>query len=66
MKTILRLTAVSMALALSGAIACGGSSSGCGGTSTSNNSSSAPTVTCGAGTIQQGGQCVPVGNVQTN
>ncbi len=59
MKLILRLTAVSMAVALSGAIACGGSSSGCGGPSTAN-TPAAPTITCGAGTTQMGNQCVPV------
>jgi hypothetical protein len=56
---ILRLSAMALTAALGCAIGCGSSSS-CGGTNANSNSNATP-VSCGPGTQQQGGVCVPSG-----
>jgi hypothetical protein len=56
---ILRLSAMALAAAAGCAIGCGSSSS-CGGSS-GNTNSNTPPVSCGPGTQQQGGMCVPSG-----
>ena len=55
---ILRMSAMALAAAACCAIGCGSSSS-CGG-SNSNNTNTPP-ISCGPGTQQQGGLCVPSG-----
>lgn len=59
---IFRWSAVAFAVAAGATIGC--SSGGCGGTNVNSNSNT-PTVTCGPGTAQQGGICLPTHNVST-
>ncbi len=61
---IFRLSAVALVAGAFFSIGCG--SSGCGGTNLNSNNSNTPTVTCGAGTSQQNGVCVPVVNTNTH
>lgn len=60
---IFRWSAVVLAVAAGAAVGC--SSGGCGGTNLNNNNS-APTVTCGPGTAQQGGICLPTSNANAH
>ncbi|MBI3565103.1 MAG: hypothetical protein HY079_07905 [Elusimicrobia bacterium] len=60
---IFRWSAVALAVAAGAAVGC--SSGGCGGTNINSNSNT-PVVTCGPGTAQQGGICVPTHNVNAH
>jgi len=60
---ILRWSALAFAVAGGAVVGC--SSGGCGGTNLNSNSNQ-PTVTCGPGTAQQGGICVPIQNVNVH
>ena len=55
---ILPWSAAVFAMAASFAVGCG--SGGCSGTNPNKNNNNTPTVTCGPGTVDQGGICVPV------
>jgi hypothetical protein len=59
---ILPWSAAVFAAAIGFSVGCG--SGGCGGTNLNNNNS-APVVTCGPGTVQQAGVCVPTTGTQT-
>lgn len=61
---IFHWSAVAFAMATGFAAGCG-SSSGCGGTNLNQNSNT-PVVTCGPGTVQQGGTCVLLNNSSTH
>lgn len=60
---ILRWSALAFAVGAGAVVGC--SSGGCGGTNLNNNNNT-PVVTCGPGTAQQGGICVPTHDVQSH
>jgi hypothetical protein len=60
-------TAAALAAAMAFSLGCGSAaSSGCGGTPMNTNTNSQPVITCGAGTAQQGGVCVPTSTPVTH
>ncbi len=62
---IFRWSAMVLTAAIGAVVGC--SSGGCGGGGTNiNSNSSSPAVTCGSGTVQQGGFCQKTTNVNTN
>lgn len=61
---ILRWSALAMAVAAGAAVGC--SSGGCGGTNLNSNTNNGPVVSCGPGTQQVNGVCVPVSNTQAH
>lgn len=60
---ILPWSAAALVAAAGFAVGCG--SGGCGGQNMNENKNSTPTITCGPGTAQQGGICVPTSQSQT-
>lgn len=61
---IFRWSAVAFAVAAGAVVGC--SSGGCQGTNINSNTNTGPTVTCGPGTAQQGGVCVPTQSVNAH
>lgn len=59
MKILMRLTAVALALGSLGAAACSSCSQPAADTSASSAVTQPQSYRCGAGTVQQGNQCVP-------
>ncbi|MDE2509709.1 MAG: hypothetical protein KGL74_01185 [Elusimicrobia bacterium] len=61
---IFRWSAVALTAAAMFSIGC--SSGGCGGTNLNSNNTNTPTVSCGPGTSQQNGVCVPITGTSTH